>query len=527
MNLIHDPWIPVRTRDGDARISLLQIADAETGATEIASPRPDFTAALYQLGIGLLQTAFAPEDLEEWSERYQKAPSPEDLRRAFRPWETAFELDPATGPAFMQDLDPMTQAEPVAIAKLLIDTPGDKTVSDNNDLFLHAGGVQRICPACAAMALLTLQINAPSGGAGHRVSLRGGGPLTTVRLPRDPSATLFQKIWSNIVPASILAREPPERPAEVMPWLGPTRTSDAKDAGGTTPLEAHELQAFWSMPRRIRLDWKTAEPGVCDVCGRSAERCLRQYRTRPYGVNYMGAWLHPLTPYVLDATHADLPLSLKGQRGGVGYRHWLGLALGSDEGPALAGTVVRYFNRHSRDLKRLAPAACGARLWCFGYDMDNMKARCWYDATLPLPSVDPTDLPYLNEAVEAVLDSAGEMAALTRKQAGAATHPDGAADPAVMRRFWQATEAGFYLFLQRAMDGVAEKKAVGEAAQQWLGGARARALEIFDSYARSVPIESGDMQAVVVARHGLEQSLFAGRSRQLWNWSTRQKEAAE
>ena len=24
------------------------------------------------------------------------------------------------------------------------------------------------------------------------------------------------------------------------------------------------------------------------------------------------------------------------------------------------------------------------RLWAFGYDMDNMKARCWYDAALPL-----------------------------------------------------------------------------------------------------------------------------------------------
>jgi CRISPR system Cascade subunit CasA len=28
------------------------------------------------------------------------------------------------------------------------------------------------------------------------------------------------------------------------------------------------------------------------------------------------------------------------------------------------------------------------RLWAFGYDMDNMKARCWYEAQMPLYEIE-------------------------------------------------------------------------------------------------------------------------------------------
>lgn len=525
MNLIRDPWIPVRRRDGgEQRISPLQLVDPALDPVEITASRADFTSALYQLLIGLLQVSFAPADLQAWSGLYRGAPSTADLEAAFAPWEDAFELDPESGPAFFQDLDPLLHADPIEIAKLLIDTPGEKTVSDNNDLFLHAGGVRQLCPACAAAALLTLQINAPSGGAGHRVSLRGGGPLTTLRLPRSPDATLFQKLWSNVVPPSSLAAESPRHRADIMPWLAPTRTSDPKGIGDTTPLEAHALGAYFSMPRRIRLDWKTCRPGTCDLCGETAEHCVRQYRTRPYGVNYTGAWLHPLTPYLLDPKQENLPLSLKGQRGGIGYRHWLGLAVGDKDGPARTATVVRYFNSQPR--KSLPEQARDARLWCCGYDMDNMKARCWYDATLPLPTVEPDDLQDLTLAVRQVLECAGEMAALVSKQAGAATHPGGAADPSIRQTFSHASESAFYRFLESAMQSIAEPARTGKAAEDWLAAARRSALEVFDAHVLSTPVQEGNMERTVVARAGLERSFRAGKSKQLAHWIKNQKEAA-
>jgi CRISPR system Cascade subunit CasA len=41
----------------------------------------------------------------------------------------------------------------------------------------------------------------------------------------------------------------------------------------------------------------------------------------------------------------------------------------------LPATVVEQFRSVVRE---------DGRLWAFGYDMENMKARCWYESTMPL-----------------------------------------------------------------------------------------------------------------------------------------------
>ncbi|WP_435321305.1 type I-E CRISPR-associated protein Cse1/CasA, partial [Klebsiella pneumoniae] len=68
-------------------------------------------------------------------------------------------------------------------------------------------------------------------------------------------------------------------------------------------------------------------------------------------------------------------LALKGQPGGLNYKDWLGLLMKRED----------KFNR-------MQPAkvvlAAGRRkklgLWCFAWDMDNAKARCWYQHRIPL-----------------------------------------------------------------------------------------------------------------------------------------------
>ncbi len=34
---------------------------------------------------------------------------------------------------------------------------------------------------------------------GHLVSLRGGGPLTTLVYPAEENSTLWQKLWLNVI----------------------------------------------------------------------------------------------------------------------------------------------------------------------------------------------------------------------------------------------------------------------------------------------------------------------------------------
>ena len=103
-NLLTDRWLPVRLKDGGAE----KIAPHEIGRTDILdidAPRADFRGAIYQLLIGLLQTAFAPEDRKKWQHYWKEPPAPEKLGAAFEPYSAAFVVNAPVGePAFMQDL---------------------------------------------------------------------------------------------------------------------------------------------------------------------------------------------------------------------------------------------------------------------------------------------------------------------------------------------------------------------------------------------------------------------------------------
>ncbi len=169
MNLIHDPWIPIRRYDGSReRITPWQItAEHDTNpVVAVNSPRPDFDGALMQLWIGLLQTTTTIDKEEDWEDWLYVPPSPIQLESQFAPVSHAFELD-GSGPRFMQDFQ-LPEGEPKDIASILIEAPGDKSLRDNTDHFIKRGRVVGMCPACAAIALFTLQTNAPSGGVGHR-----------------------------------------------------------------------------------------------------------------------------------------------------------------------------------------------------------------------------------------------------------------------------------------------------------------------------------------------------------------------
>ncbi len=529
MNLVRDEWIEIARRSGRReRIAPVQLTeDVGDPVVEILAPRADFRGALYQFLIALLQTASSPQDLGEWKERWAGPPSAAQLKEALEPYASAFELDGAV-PAFMQDYD-LVEAEPIGITGLLMDAPGEKTTKDNNDHFIHQGGVKNLCPRCAATALLTLQINAPSGGAGHRVSVRGGGPLTTLRIPQDADATLWHKLWMNVLPQDALDYEENPALSDVLPWMGPTRTSDPRGVGDTTPETVHSLQAYWSMPRRIRLDFSDLVAGVCDLCGEQNERLVHQYRTRNYGVNYTGAWQHPLTPYSHDPKAENVPLPIKGQKGGIGYRHWLGLTLGNDTKQPAAARVVEFFVRSSH---RLPASARDARLWCFGYDMDNMKARCWYDSTLPLYAVAPELVDDLVRAVKALLDVASEAASLLHKQVKAAWFKrpaDVGSEPSVQLGFWQASEAGFYLLLERVVKADLKDAAMlAPLYAEWLLTVRGLVLSQFDSWVLAAPIEEMDMKRVVKAQAELGKYLNHGKAANaLWKIvNTNKKEQA-
>lgn len=518
-NLLEIEWVPVLHKQGQFRkIAPWQITEQhdENPIVALDAPRPDFNATLMQFLIGLLQTTCAPADNRTWIEWITKPPSPQQLRERFNTVAHAFSRD-GNGPRFMQDFDDLTDKY-TGVDALLIEAPGGNTLKNNADLFIKRGQVKGVCPDCAVTALFTLQINAPSGGAGHRTSLRGGGPLTTLVVldPKEDKGlgeTLWRNLWLNVLEQSVIEGLPhtPNKnsEADVFPWLAPTRTSEAKTGCETTPEEAHPLQMYWSMPRRIRLDWEHTEVGDCDICGQSSNQLLQRYVSRNYGVNYSGAWQHPLSPYRFDKD--GLPIALHPQPGGLTYRYWLSVAE-EGEGRALARVVCAFREKKPKNMQ--------LRLWAFGYDMDNMKARSWQETYFPLVIMNQVDeetrLQFV-ERTEAMVNAATDAAGSVRtciKDAWFKRAKDGGGDTAFLQEiFFQRTESAFFVKLDELRLVLEQQQDEIPVLRGWHKMLRDEALALFDYWTGNGDFRYQDPRKIAKARQKLRNFLYSKKMR--------------
>jgi CRISPR system Cascade subunit CasA len=504
-NLLCEPWLPVRRRDGQRElIAPAQITDdlQNNPVVSIDWPRPDFRAATLELLIGLLATACPPADEDEWLERWRTPPAPSALAAAFAPLAVAFNLD-GDGPCFAQDFDAALPGAPNEPETLLIEAPGEKTERDNKTLFVKAGRGSQLSRAAAAIALYTLQTYAPAGGSGILTSLRGGGPLTTLVLPGGKPA-LWHVLWANVPQGKWpAARDLPR----VFPWLAETRTANRFPA--TAPADAHPLQAFWGMPRRIRLSFAdNASELPCALTGVVDTTLVTGWRQRPSGVKYT-SWDHPLSPYYKNAAAGGGWLPLHPQPGGIGYQHWAGLVVGDAAGSRRPAPVITAWQSRQLDL----PAdARDARICASGFDTDNMKARGFVESEMPLPgSGDQTAQQSVAFLAQHLISAAEETARAVRYAVRDARYPRGTATDsaplaAVYEAFWQATHSGFFRVLREASPQASApvERALEHAAPAWLRQLSDAALALFDEAAPLDPgAESFDPARVVQARRQL------------------------
>ncbi len=503
-NLIWEKWIPVRRRDGTKEpIAPWEITRDWNANPVVAldAPRPDFNGALIQFLIGLVQTTASPKDDFAEEDLFFDPPSAEKLRELFSPVAHAFELG-GNGPRFMQDMESL-QGEQWAIGSLLIDAPGENALRNNSDHFVKRGGTDALCSSCCATALFALQTNAPGGGVGYRTSLRGGGPLTTLILPdRGRSDTLWTMIWLNVLGEEVFLRSCGNAgkmaASDKFPWLAPTRTSEKAGGCETTPEDVHPTQMFWGMPRRIRLNLDTLQEATCGVCGALSPSAIRSYRAQNYGVNYSGPWLHPLSPH----TRKDgVPLPVHAQPGGVSYRHWLGLVQEDDKLGREPARVVHHF----REFRQKSDSQF--RLWAFGYDMDNMKARCWYESVMPLIALSREIREAYEQKVAGMVRAASEVVGNLRKcvkKAWFRRPGDIKGDTAfVVAEYGESTEAAFYSSLHGLKTALEKESEPTEVLKDWHRTLCQAALRIFDTLAWQGPVEGSDPKRVVLARRDL------------------------
>ena len=439
LNLITDPWIPVLRRvNGDVARDVIrpdQMAEADILFPDW--PRADLNLACLELLIGLVYLADPPRDITDWKTR---GASPDQLRAALAPLAPAFDLL-GDGPRFLQDFDAIEGSENHTDF-LFIDSAGGQTARQNKDLMVRRGRYPQLQPALAAMALYTLQAFAPSGGAGNRTSMRGGGPMVT--LVRPDGGALWDLVWAN-VPVGV-----PVAPDELdeLPWMRPTEVSDKGQVCPPPEGELPAVETFFGQPRRLRLtaDASGAVTGVIQ---------------KTYGTNYQG-WLHPLSPYYRIKAEM-LPKHPK--PGHFGYRNWRGIVLQGKEADR-AATLSRF-------LKHRGGEPC--RLLVAGWAMSNATPQDFLWSEAPVFALDDQGEMVAAQLVEAAEFAAFALAANTRDGTGETELLTGAAARA-REAFFVQTQAPF----EAALDAIM----AGQGAAQpdlWLRQLRATALPLFDA----------------------------------------------
>lgn len=460
-----------------------------------------------------MQTTMPPKDQDEWIDTLQSLPDPSHVKEKFESVSHAFNLG-GNGPRFMQDLS-CSDGKTQPIETLVIGMPGENTLKLNGDFFQKRKTVENLCPACAAMALMTLQINGPPGGVGHRTGLRGAGPLTSVIMGN----TLAETLWLNILPRNEffmgLEAEQKNSIQDIFPWMGPLRTSEGGSAGLSTGIsDVSQLQMFWGMGRRILLDTEVMHDTVCSICGEKTQNGISSLKTKPYGIRYDESWRHVLTPYYKSGNDI-LPVHL--QRDGITYRHWLGLVQNDSEGGREIARVVQRFRNIQPLLWGLLPQV--PRLWAFGYDFENVKARCWYDSIMPLIYIDESireryeiaiaQVIRASDFVKDTLHGAVKDALYSPEKgekAGKAplkNQKNPKSFPIVKNRFWSETEPLFYGTADELKKALEAGEAVDAVKRNWIRKVRERALALFDFYSQAQYVDEYRPEAIVAARKRL------------------------
>lgn len=533
MNLIDDRWIPIRRADGSTdKIAPWEITqdihDEKRKIIAVASPRPDFDGALTQFLIGLLQTACTPETEDAWWDWQEKPPLTDALKVCFKPYEKAFNLyenrtaidTKDDSKLFMQELlAGNNRAKQHPVSYLLIEASTDNALKTNTDHFQKRPKVKEfMCKDCAAAALYTLQTFAPSGGGGgdgKATSLRGGGPLSTIIL----GGNLWETVWLNVIMSGDFARRKCEE--KTFPWLNIEHfISDQIQVKTIHSQEMNPEHVFWGMPRRIQLDFSAFNnTETCSICGSQEKFMCHRFFDLTGGLTYQHkqgstkrpSWinpLHPLSPYTRGEN--GIPSAVH-QHGGIGYRYWLGFIEN-----VTAGNTQRISAKVVEQFRTIVHK--DGQLWAFGYDMDNAKARCWYDAKMPILIVAAEQKDAFRGYAEQLIQSASWIADNLSKKIKKALFGEAEIRgnfAFIKALFWHQTENIFYQTMYQVRDALLITQPVTEIKLSWHNKLSREALVIFDEKSQTGDFDAVDPCRVASARNELCSILYGNKLKEI------------
>ncbi len=290
MNLLTDPWIPVREEGVFRHLRLRELLCSE-GDRRLSLPRDDMEMTALQMIVCLVQVIFMPADADELKMHIASPMDEADYDTAVEPFVEWFDLVHPDHP-FMQVRGVKAQ-HITGIQKLFVGLPE----GSGHTFFNTASEVTKACASCTAIAIFNQASNSPSFGGGFKEGLRGGTPVTTLVV----GDSLRETIWFNVLNKEYIVT--------LLPWI-----HDVKDMPvWVQPIESGKdipvydiglLRGLFWQPVHVELD-SSYGMGRCDVCASKELSLYGGFKKEKFRFNVIGIWPHPHSPRYWNVKGGD------------------------------------------------------------------------------------------------------------------------------------------------------------------------------------------------------------------------------
>ncbi|MBA7556496.1 hypothetical protein ES705_49205 [subsurface metagenome] len=197
------------------------------------------------------------------------------------------------------------------------------------------------------------------------------------------------------------------------------------------------------------------------------------------------------------------------------YPDWLSLALVNDPTKAQTAKVIQSFV----EKKKWLISNNRYRIWCSGYDMDNMKARCWYDQTMPIILVPADKRVLFIDDIQKMVAAADTAANILQNQVKAAWFKrpkDAKGDTSFIRAsFWEYTETIFYTIAYNIRDAIVTGATTVPILENWCKVIKDSAEHLFDRFALQDTDEVKNMKRIAEASKALSNILRSPKTKSI------------
>lgn len=173
-----------------------------------------------------------------------------------------------------------------------------------------------------------------------------------------------------------------------------------------------------------------------------------------------------------------------------------------------AAVVERYLRIGSEDL----------RLWAFGYNMNKMKARCWYDARMPFLICPESMRESFAFHIAAIMKSAELAASETRSELREALFRQGSdvgGDLSfITSRYWQETEPSFYVLLPQVRELLRNGSDLTPILEAWHRTLVQTAERIFDDISQTGAFDAANPKRIAIAWRNLLKVIHGKKMKQ-------------